>query len=263
MDPVSFIPDNALKKKLANKEIVSGLFLCEIRQPSVMQMLYNGGFDYVIIDGEHGPFNIETIADLCRSGVQIGITPVVRVTDITYPLISQPLDAGAHGLMIPRICTAEQVLNVVQLMKYPPIGIRGNAQNRGYTRFTGGNVNEVMEKVNRDRLLIIQIETKEAIDNLDSILAIPEVDVLYIGPNDLSISLGVGGQKDSPILHAAIEKVLESCLKYGKIPGIHSTDLKWTLHWKSKGFQFLSTCDEVTCMITTAKNFNSAIKESS
>lgn len=78
-----------------------------------------------------------------------------------------------------------------------------------------------MAKVNRDRLLIIQIETKEAIENLESILAIPEVDVLYIGPNDLSISLGIGGQKESPILHAAIEKVLEGCIKYGKIPGIH------------------------------------------
>lgn len=78
-----------------------------------------------------------------------------------------------------------------------------------------------MAKVNKDRLLIIQIETKEAIENLESILAIPEVDVLYIGPNDLSISLGIGGQKESPILHAAIEKVLEGCIKYGKIPGIH------------------------------------------
>jgi len=240
--------------------VVSGLFLAEIRQPSVMQVLLNGGFDFVIIDGEHGPFNIETVADLARNGVNLGITPVVRVTDITYTHIHQPLDAGAMGLMIPRITDATQVKEVVKLMKFPPLGIRGNAQNRGYTRWQAGNVSETMAKANKEFLLIIQIETKQAIDNLESILAIPEVDILYVGPNDLSISLGVAGQIDSPILHSAIEKVLEGCNKYNKIPGIHSTDLKWSVHWKNKGFRFLSTSDEISCITQTAKNINHALK---
>jgi len=246
---------------LKEGKIVTGLFLSEIRQPSVMQMLVNGGFDFVIIDGEHGPFNIETVADLSRHGALVGLTPLVRITDISYTQVAQPLDAGAHGIMIPRVTNAEQVKQAVSFMKYPPVGIRGNAQNRGYSNFQSGNVYEVMNKINQDRLLIIQIETKEALENLESILEIPEVDILYIGPNDLSISLGVGGQPDSPILHAAVEKVYEGCKKYNKIPGIHSTDLKWSIHWKSKGFVFLSTIDEVNCMIQTAKNINAALKD--
>jgi 2-keto-3-deoxy-L-rhamnonate aldolase RhmA len=116
MDPVSFISDNLLLQKIKNDQIVSGLFLCEIRQPSIMQVLYNGGFDYVCIDCEHGPFNPETVADLCNAAVQIGIAPIVRVTEITYTQIAKPLDAGAHGLMIPRITSAEQVFLITNLV---------------------------------------------------------------------------------------------------------------------------------------------------
>ena len=103
---------NRAKKALRDGQSVIGIMVVEIRQASIMQLLANAGFDFVIVDNEHGPFSIESIADLCRSARQVGLTPIVRVPDWTYPDLAQPLDAGAQGVMIPRITNAQQVREI-------------------------------------------------------------------------------------------------------------------------------------------------------
>ena len=107
--PNSIITPNLMKQALQNGQSVIGTMVAEIRQPSVMQLLKNAGFDVAIIDNEHGPFNIETIADLSRTARYVGLTPIVRVPDLAYPYIAQALDAGAQGIMLPRVYTADQV----------------------------------------------------------------------------------------------------------------------------------------------------------
>eukprot|EP01098_Paradermamoeba_levis_P003857 TRINITY_DN1701_c0_g1_i1.p1 TRINITY_DN1701_c0_g1~~TRINITY_DN1701_c0_g1_i1.p1 ORF type:complete len:169 (-),score=48.56 TRINITY_DN1701_c0_g1_i1:83-589(-) len=164
--------------------------------------------------------------------------------------------------MIPRITNAAQVKEVVGMMKYPPVGYRGNAQGRGYTNFLSGNVMETMKKANAESLLVIQIETKEAVEDIDAILSIPEVDILLVGPNDLSISLGVGGQNDSPVLSAAIEKVIESCNKHNKVPGIHCNDLASAVHWSKKGMRFVSGLSDVGLIMKAGKEVTSSLNNS-
>ena len=131
--PDSIIEHNRMKQALQNGQSVVGTMVVEIRQPAVMQLLANAGFDFVIIDNEHGPFNIETIAELSRAAIYAGLTPIVRIPDLAYPYVAQPLDSGAQGIMQPRVYDAAQVRQAVEMMKYPPLGRRGSALSRGYT----------------------------------------------------------------------------------------------------------------------------------
>ena len=217
--PDSIIEHNRIKQALQSGQSVVGTMVVEIRQPAVMQLLANAGFDFVIIDNEHGPFNIETIAELSRAAIYVGLTPIVRIPDLAYPYVAQSLDSGAQGIMQPRVYDATQVRQAVEMMKYPPLGRRGSALSRGYTRFRSGSTAAAMEAANQETILFVQIETREAIDNIDEILAIPGVDVAFVGPNDLSIALGVPGQLDAPEMRDALNEVVGACARHVVVCG--------------------------------------------
>ena len=169
----SIVLPNRIKRLLQEGGSVVGCMVVEFRQPSVMQLLANAGFDFVIIDNEHGPFNLETIADLTRAAVHVGLTPIVRVPELTYANIAQSLDAGAQGIMAPRVTAAKEVQDTVRTMKYPPLGVRGAALFRGHTQFHSGPMPENMQAANQETMLVVQIETKEAVESLDSLLSVP------------------------------------------------------------------------------------------
>jgi 2-keto-3-deoxy-L-rhamnonate aldolase RhmA len=246
----SSIPANRIKQALREGKSVVGTMIVEMRQPSVVQLLANAGFEFVIIDNEHGAFNLETIADLTRMAVYVGLTPFVRVPDLTYAHIAQSLDAGAQGIMAPRISTTQQVREVVQIMKYPPVGLRGSALNRGYTQFKGGSVVEAMAAVNEATMLIVQIETRGAIENLEEIVATPGVDIALVGPNDLSIALGVPDQQNHPDMQAAIQKVIDTCQRHNVYPAIHMTNLDLATHWARQGMRVVSSGAEISMMVS-------------
>ena len=256
---MSIFPTNRTKQALRNGQAVVGTMLAEIRQPSVMQLLVNAGFDFVVIDNEHGPFSIETIAELSRAARNLGLTPIVRVPDLAYPYLAQPLDAGAQGLMLPRVYNAGQVREAVQIMKYPPLGARGCAFGRGATDFKGAPLAETMATANDETMLIVQIETKEAIENRDEILAVPGVDVAFVGPTDLSIALGVPGQTDSPVLTAAIEQLIDTCQRHGVVPGMQMNDLDLAVQWAGKGMRLISSMSETALLVSAGSHVTSVI----
>jgi 2-keto-3-deoxy-L-rhamnonate aldolase RhmA len=239
------IPTNLLKRKILAGEGAVGTFVVEFRQPSIMILLANAGFDFATIDNEHGAFSIETIADLSKTAVYAGLTPLVRIPDLSYPHIAQTLDVGAQGLMVPRITTPDQVRQVIRMMRYPPLGERGNAMERGLTRFRSGPVLEALEAIHQETFLIIQIETLEAVNSLEQILAIDGVDAVLIGPNDLSIALGVPGQTDHPRVQEAIEHTIQLCQKTGICPAIHMGKIDMAVDWANRGMRLVSTGSEV------------------
>lgn len=258
---MTIFPENRIKQALACGGSVVGTMLSEIRQQSIMQLLVNAGFDFVIIDNEHGPFSIESIAELSRNARILGLTPIVRVPDLSYPYLAQPLDAGAQGLMLPRVYDAGQVLEAVQIVKYPPVGKRGCAFSRGATDLKGGPVAETMAKANEETMLIVQIETQEAVEQLDEILSVPCVDVAFVGPTDLSISLGVPGQMGSPVLTAAIEQMVASCQRHGVVPGIQMNDLDMAVQWVDKGMRLISSMSETALLVSAGRHLASTIRE--
>jgi 2-keto-3-deoxy-L-rhamnonate aldolase RhmA len=249
--PTSIIPSNRLKKSLRDGKSVIGTMIVEFRQPSVLQVMANARLDFVIIDNEHGAFNIETIADLSRAARQVGITPVVRVPEWSYAHITQPLDSGAQAIMAPRITDPQQVREILQMMKYPPTGRRGSVVARGHTELKSGSIVDTMRDANEESMLVVQIETKQALEKIDEILAVTGVDVALVGPTDLSVSLGVPGKMTDPVLVSAIGSVLDACRRHNVYPAIHMNDLTLASHWASKGMRIVSFNSEVG-MLTQA-----------
>jgi 2-keto-3-deoxy-L-rhamnonate aldolase RhmA len=249
----SIIPPNRVKQKLQQGNSVFGTFVVEFRQASVMQLLADAGFDFATIDNEHGAFSLETIADLSRAAVLLGITPIVRIPDISYPYIAQTLDIGAQGLMVPRITNADQVKNIVRWLQYPPHGERGNAMERGLSQFRSGSVSLAIEEIPKQILLIIQIETQQAIEAIEEILSVPGVDAALIGPNDLSIAMGLPGQQDHPVVQSAIRNTIMACEQHGVVPGIHMGNLDLALYWSKQGMRLVSTGSEVAFLSRAAQ----------
>jgi 2-keto-3-deoxy-L-rhamnonate aldolase RhmA len=183
----------------------------------------------------------------------------VRVPDLAYPYLAQPLDAGAQGIMLPRVYSADQVKEAVQIMKYAPLGARGCAFARGSTAFKGVPIGEGMASANEETMLIVQIETEEAIENSDEILAVPGVDVAFVGPTDLSIALGVPGQTESPVLVAAIEQMIATCQRHGVVPGVQMNDIDLAVRWAGKGMRLISSMSEIALMVSAGSHLTSVI----
>ena len=255
----SIIPPNRIKRALKEGQSVVGTMVVEIRQPAVMQLLANAGFDFAIIDNEHGAFNIETIADLSRTAVQVGVTPLVRIPDLTYPHIAQTLDAGAQGIMLPRVTNVEQVREAVQFMKYPPMGIRGSALSRGYTNFKSAPVDQAMAEVDQETMLVVQIETRQAVENMEEIITVPGVDVALIGPNDLSIAHNVPGQINGPEVRSIIESTIAICQKHDVIPAIHINEVDLAVSWAKQGMRLISSGSEAGLLMWRGREVTSTI----
>jgi 4-hydroxy-2-oxoheptanedioate aldolase len=143
--------------------------------------------------------------------------------------------------MIPRVSDAGQVREVVQMMKYPPQGLRGNSLGLGFTNFKSGPVAEALLQANDETMLVVQIENQAAVDHIDEIVAVPGVDVALIGPNDLSISLGLPGQIDAPPVRAAIAKTIAACQRQGVTSGIAMDNRELAVYWAKQGMRLLGS----------------------
>jgi len=247
------VPACRLRERLASGALSVGTMVAELRQPSLMNLLALAGFDFVILDGEHGPLGLETLVDLSRAARAAGLTPIVRPPDLQYALLTQPLDGGAQGIMLPRVTGPEQVREALTFMKYAPEGRRGAVLARGHTGFRAGPLIETLAAFNRETVLIVQIETAEAVDRLDDILAVPGVDAALIGPTDLSLALGVGGQLDHPTLTTAIETTMDACRRHGVAPAIHTNDVAMTAAWARRGMRLVSIASEAGLLISGAR----------
>ncbi len=256
------VPQNRLRARLAEGATVVGTMLVEIRQPAVMSLLANAGFDFVLIDTEHGPFSIESVAELSRAARDAGVTPIVRVPELTYAHVAQALDAGAQGIMLPRVTTRAEVEECVGYMKYAPQGRRGAVLARGHTGFRGGPLADVLAAMNRETFLIVQVETAEAVQRLDEILAVPGVDAALVGPTDLSLALGVPGRMDDPKLVAAIERTMAACAAHRVIPAIHTNDVAMTAGWARRGMRLVSINSEAGLLMAGARQAVEAIRAS-
>lgn len=255
------VAPNLTKLALQKGETVIGTMLTEVRSPGIAQVLKNSGFDFVIIDNEHGPFNQETIADLSRMFVLLGVTPIVRVPDLLYPHLCVSLDSGAQAIMLPRITHPDQVRTAVDMMKYPPMGHRGNAMNRSHSKFMVGDIPQFIDDMNEATMLVAQIETQESLDAVDEIASIDGVDVVFIGPNDLAISMGIPGQFTSPRLMDACQAVIDAGKKHNTAVAIQVPNAETGIRWKEAGIHMISITSEMGFLAAAAQSATSAVRE--
>jgi len=188
---------NNVKNKIQNNEKVIGTFFT-MGNMSAMECLGYTGLDYVIIDTEHGPFDTETAMNLVRAAESVNLTPFMRIADVTHKEIQRALDIGVKGLIVPCLRTVDEMKKLVDLSKFAPIGNRGFIKGRGcgfgYQDWATKSLESFMSTSNEDVLVLPQCETVECLESIEEIVNIDGVDGIFIGPFDLSITMGIPGQ---------------------------------------------------------------------
>jgi 2-keto-3-deoxy-L-rhamnonate aldolase RhmA len=227
--------DTRLPALLRSERALLGMFVGP-PAPALVEMCGHAGCDFVIIDNEHGPSGIETTEHLLRAARAAGVIPVVRTLEAD---ILRVLDIGASGIQVPQVNTAEQAARIVAAAKYPPVGTRGAAfstRAAGFGFFGGeGHVRDS----NEGTAVIIMTETRMALDNIDAILAVPGIDAVFFGPNDLSFSLGYPGQMQHPEVVGAIEHGIARALAAGVAPGVLALSPADFHRWRKAGARYL------------------------
>ena len=251
-----------LRKKVVAGESVYGMMIRQARDPGAPVLFAAAGYDFCFIDMEHGNYSMETVADLVRGAKSAGIAPIIRVPHLETYFISRVLDAGAEGFMVPMTSRREQAETIVRYSKYTPLGRRGYGGNTGQTDYKPVKTVEFMKEANEHILVVAQIETQEAIDNIDQILSVEGIDVGLIGPNDLSISMGIPDQMGSEKLAQAIEKVVNSAKKHGKASGIHIGNIEAIRKWRARGMTVLAYSTDINFMYTASKSGLEELKRS-
>jgi len=191
-----------------------------IPSPQIVEMAGRLGFDWVLIDCEHGTINRETVELMAMAAQAGGTTPIARPVTNSPDAILQVLEAGALGVQVPHVSTAGQARAAVAAVKYHPLGARGLAAGTRPAGYGfGGSAADYVEASNRETLVCVQIEDPEGLVNLPAILAVPGIDVFFVGPSDLAQAMGYPGRTDVPEVRSAIDGAFRTILAAGKIPG--------------------------------------------
>ena len=251
---------NNLKQALQSGKTVFGPFL-KLTDPAVVEIMGFAGFDFVIIDAEHGPISLQSDQNMLRAAESAGITPVVRVTDNEETLILRALDIGAQGVEIPQINTKSDALKAVTAVKYSPQGKRGLCRYVRAADYSSMDRYEYFKAANQETMIIAHIEGVEGINNLEEILSVPGIDVIFIGPYDLSQSLGIPGQVNHQLVIQKMEEVIKMCQKNNKAVGTFADDVKTAKKWVSLGVQYLSFSVDIGILYETSKQIVEKLKE--
>ena len=231
-----------------------------IGHPKVAEVNGIVGFDFALIDTEHSTTTLDTVEDLVRA-LDYGSEPrpIVRVGGHDPVEIKRVLDIGVDGIMVPMVETAEEAEDVVSAMRYPPEGIRGVAVGRaaGY----GSNFEEYMENANDELLTIVQIETERGVENAAEIAAVDGVDAMFVGPSDLSTSLGAMGDWESEELHEAMSRVVEAGDEAGVATGSLAVSPEDVDRWTDVGFDFLIVGTDVRYLLSGGTELKEAFED--
>ncbi len=242
------------RKKIADGQCVYGVFM-KTSDPMFVEAAGLGGFDFVILDTEHGPVTIEGQQNNIRAAEARGTVPIIRLKDCNENTVSKALDIGAYGIQVPQINTAEEARQVVRNAKFYPYGMRGVCRFVRAADYSNMERNEYFES-SKDLIVILQLEGVKALENLDEILEVEGVDILFIGPYDLSQSLGIPGQVNNPVVVDAMKKIVEKAQKKNKVIGTFIDTIDDLKMWRELGLQYLSYSVDVGLFLDACRDIN-------
>ena len=244
-------PVNRLKQRLLAGETLFGCWL-SLADANAAEIMGTAGFDWLCIDGEHAPNDLQTLSRQIQVLQHAHSEAVVRLPVGKEWLIKQVLDAGAQNILVPLVEEAEQADFLARAMRYPPEGIRGSgAALARASNFSA--IPDYIQTANDQVCLLVQVETAKGMENLDAILATPGVDGVFIGPSDLAADMGFPGQSSHPEVAAAIEAGLARIAASDKAPGILAVDDATAQTYHGWGAQFLAVGIDVLMLATTAR----------
>jgi 2-keto-3-deoxy-L-rhamnonate aldolase RhmA len=246
--------DNPVRKQLRRGGVALGQMAFEFFTPGLLRIMANAGAEFVILDTEHSGAGIETLKQQAAYARGTGVVPMARVAGTHYHLVAPALDAGMMGIMVPMVETAEQARKIASWCRYRPEGVRGLAFGMPHDDYAGGGHVAKMRAANGRTLVIALIETAKGVGNADAIMAVPGIDVGWLGHFDLTNSLGIDGQFDHPRYKAAVEKLLKACKRHGKPAGVLCGDVETGRRYLDWGFRML-------CYGTDVAVFQSALAQ--
>jgi 2-dehydro-3-deoxyglucarate aldolase/4-hydroxy-2-oxoheptanedioate aldolase len=226
---------NPVKDKVARGEVPLGTMVFEFSSSGLARLAAWAGAEFVIFDQEHTGWGTDTIRGLIATARGSDIVPFVRVPAAQYHLLARPLDVGAMGVMVPMVESEEQARLMVWSTKYPPVGRRGVGILHK-DELEEGPLSGTLERLNREIMLIAQIETASGLENAEAIAGVDGIDCLWIGHFDLTASLGIPGQFEHEAFQGAVDRLLEICRSHGKPLGILATSVEEARAWLERGF---------------------------
>jgi 4-hydroxy-2-oxoheptanedioate aldolase len=242
---------NHVRRRLEAGEASVGTWL-GIPSPESAEQVARLGLDWLVVDAEHNPVDIRTLAQMFASMAHSPVAPMVRIPWNTPENFKRVLDAGAWGVVVPMVNSREEAERAVQACRYHPLGNRSVGGGRHAISF-GGGAEEYFRSANEEILLVLQIEHIKGVEAADEILSVPGVDACFIGPNDMAASMGIGLgvplESDNPQVVQAIEHVRVTCEKHGVAPGIHCSDAKGVQWRMEQGFKFLAMASEMRYLL--------------
>jgi 4-hydroxy-2-oxoheptanedioate aldolase len=241
-----------IRQRARQGETLLGSFL-SLGSALTSEIVASAGFDWVLIDLEHGAGGEREVLGQLQAIEHTSAAAVVRVESNQRQRVHRVLDLGAHGIMFPRIDTAEEARAAVAAMRYPPEGVRGVAFANRACSF-GSGFREYMAAAHTDLVCVIQIETETAVANAAEIAAVEGVDVLFVGPSDLSHGMGMLGQFDNPRFVAAIDAVGAAARQHGKAAGILLPKPDDCAAYLAKGYRFLASGSDGVLLNNAARN---------
>lgn len=247
------------KMKLENDNVI-GIF-SKTSDPSFIECIGYGGFDFVIIDLEHGPNSVQTVQNLIRAAKISNTLPIVRVKENNMSVIGEVLDIGAGGIQVPQITNAEEAKKIIELAKFSPDGQRGVCRFVRAAKFSSMDRFNYFKEAN-EAVIVLQIEGKEALEGLDDIINVQGIDIIFIGPYDLAQSLGVNGQIDHPVVSQKMNEIINKCKEKNISVGTFVDTIENAVKWKEAGVKYIAYSVDVGIFYDACKEtIDSIIKK--
>ncbi len=252
---------NAAKARLRKGELAIGCGIRLVRNVDIIKIMKAAGFDWMFIDCEHGSMSIETACELSVAAQDSGVAPIVRVPYGQLTMATRMLDGGALGIVIPHVDTAEEAKEIVDKLRYPPRGHRSVGGADAQFDYAPPPLGEMTKAVDEQMLLTVMIETPKAVENAEAIAAVPGIDCLLVGSSDLSMELGIPGDRGHQKIQDAVDKVVAACTKHGKWPGMGGAYSDELLKlYIGKGMKMILSGNDMPLMIAATKALQGKVR---
>lgn len=252
--------ENKFKKRLLSNENLIGVFL-NIPNPILIEIMQRSGMDFTIIDAEHAPFNPETIDQCVRTGEFCGLEPMIRVHENAHVYIQRAMDLSPAAILVPQVATKQDAEMAVKAAYFKPKGERGLSPNIRFAGYSADNTPDLTRRANDNACVVGQLEGVEGLRNLEEILTVEDLDAIYIGPYDLSVSMGIPGELNHPRIQEEMKNIVSRARDHGKIVGSFCQTLEMAQKWHSAGIRFLTIGVDTAIIYQSFADIAASFKE--
>lgn len=256
------LPDNPVRARMRAGHAALGLNVRLARSPDIARIARATGHDFLFIDAQHSAFNLESIAAIAQTAMAIGVAPLVRVRSVEDPDVALLLDNGVAGIVFPDVNTAAEARRAVDRCRFPPLGRR--SVSGGYPQFDYRSlpVAQATAALEAATLVVCMIETAEGLANIEEIAAVPGVDVIHVGANDLLVSLGKAGQFDDPVVVEAMDRAVAATARHGGFAGCGGNrDVARQAASVRRGVRFLTTQSDIGFLAAAANAWTTGLRK--